>query len=312
MKLVEGVAKNPEMRQLPKNLTELIENIAEMIENQIADSDGDNKLVIGIGCAGSVSFEGQIQVSPNVSYLEGVKLVQQVSSAVKPFAKMKKNILLQNDVTAAAFGEYCFGSLPDNFCSDFIYLAFGTGIGAGRILEGKLQSGAHNFWGEVGHIQVSDSETETCGCGRRGCWEQLASGTALGKLATSYVETGRAPKLKKELEAEGIKGGVRGEDIGKFLQEKVHTIQNQDLRQECQQIIGELANWMAAGIKNLINICDPGCIVLGGGMLKLGENLLPVVVEKMRNSPGPNCDLIMSSNIDWGGALGAAEMARLQ
>ncbi len=305
---------NREVRPLPKTLEGIIADIAEMTENQLirCQKDDEKKLALGVGCAGTITSKGVVEGSPNIPQLVGADLKTLITSSIKPLAKLKKDVVVENDVTAAAFGESILG----NHGADFIYLAFGTGIGAGRILNGRLFKGANNFWGEAGHMQVSDREKEICGCGRTGCWEQLASGTALGRLAADFIKTGKAPELAKVLmERAGSKADttgakIKGEDIAEFLADDTPTPEKEAVREECRQILDELAGWMAVGIQNLISICDPGCIILGGGLLKLGEKLLTPLNQKLENTPGTDCPLYIGSDIEWIGALGACELAR--
>ena len=88
-------------------------------------------------------------------------------------------VIVENDANVAAWGEFRFGAGRGS--SDMLLITVGTGIGGGIVAGGQLFRGAHGFAAEVGHIIVEPGGPR-CGCGNQGCWEQVASGRAIGRL----------------------------------------------------------------------------------------------------------------------------------
>ncbi len=143
-----------------------------------------------------------------------------------------------NDVNAAAIGEGAFGAAKG--FSDFLCLTFGTGIGGGIILGGKVLRGSGGVAGEVGHL-ITHKDGLPCGCGGRGCYEQYASTTALvrdAKKVCPSCENGRIIFQEMAAGNTAVKGAV-----DKWIEE------------------------IACGLASLIHTFNPPCIVLGGGIM---------------------------------------------
>ena len=104
-------------------------------------------------------------------------------------------VILHNDAHAAALGEWYFGS--GQGCQDFVYVTVSTGIGGGIIANGQLLLGRKGLAGEIGHMQIQ-SDGPVCSCGQTGCWESLASGTALARLEAGKVVP--QPRLESAFE----------------------------------------------------------------------------------------------------------------
>ncbi len=296
IRLLEGKIQNPLIMPLPNNLAGLEEAICELSMEQI-DFESDRELTLGIGCAGTVGSDAGISVSPNITYLNGAHLLDRIVPEINKQAKLI-NALIENDAAASAYGEYCFGSLSPEEKNDFLFIAFGTGIGAGRIIDGKLYTGANNYWGEVGHMRITEKDTGLCGCGGTGCWEQLASGSALAGIVRQ-----KAPELVELFpEAE-----ITGKELKELL--KHH---NPEIKRKSQEVLDELSDWIARGMRNLICIEDPGYIVLGGGLMKMGDILLSAVSRSLQEVHGRKYEMGIAACLDFGGAMGAAELARIQ
>ena len=102
-------------------------------------------------------------------------------------------IFSQNDVNLAVFGEYEYGI--GKIYNNIIFLSWGTGIGGGIIIDGKLMIGKNGFAGEIGHILI-DPNGPLCNCGLFGCLESFVSGSALVKLAIDHINKGKHSLLK--------------------------------------------------------------------------------------------------------------------
>jgi len=182
---------------------------------------------LGIGVPGLITPEGVVKASPNMpgafNVPVGPQLREQLGIAVH----------VENDATMAAFGEWKAGAARG--AENAVMVTLGTGIGGGIVMSGKLQRGANGFAGEIGHMVVQRDGDE-CVCGRRGCWERYASGSALKMLS----------------------GGSSGEEV--FAAAVAGDA-------KALEVVDAYAQWIAVGLASLTNICDPEIIVLGGGVV---------------------------------------------
>jgi len=165
---------------------------------------------------------------------------------------------LGNDADCAAVGEYLYGSGRD--ARDFVVVTLGTGIGGGLILGGKLHTGMGSG-GEVGHLATHPGG-ELCNCGRQGCWERYASATALIRQTRAAMEAHPDSLLYAVAEENGAVDGrtcfaaaLRGDAAAKAV---------------CQNYVRELAY----GVVDLVNILQPECLALGGGVAAAPDQLL--------------------------------------
>ena len=138
---------------------------------------------------------------------------------------------------------------------------FGTGIGGGLAVDGRLVHGATGFAGEPGHMVV-DPDGPLCPCGQRGCWERYASGAGLAALARRAAEEGRAPGLASAVADASL---LRGEHVTALVAEGDAG---------ALAVFDEYAGWVALGVANLIVLLDPEVVVLGGGLIATGDELL--------------------------------------
>jgi glucokinase len=245
---------------------------------------------VGVGIAGLVDVKGILRFSPNLPTLTDVAVPQELEG------RLGVPIHVDNDANCAAWGEHQIGAgrgMPHMVC-----VALGTGIGAGLVIDGKLVRGGLGFAGEAGHMIV-DPEGPLCPCGRRGCWEQLASGTGLGRMARDAARAGR---LDRALElAGGQVGAVRGEHVGDAAQEG---------DPQALELLRSFAWWVAVGIANLVTLLDSTTVVVGGGLVEIGEPLLGPVREHYRglvmaNDQRPELRIVPAELGERAAAVGA-------
>src|SRR5438105_9397116 len=127
---------------------------------------------VGIGAAGMIDLDGVMRFAPNIAWRD-VALGPLVADALDIVA------YADNDANVAAWGEFRFGAGRGS--NDMLLVTVGTGIGGGIVAGGRLFRGAHGFGAEIGHIIVEPGGP-LCGCGNRGCWEQVAAGRAIDRL----------------------------------------------------------------------------------------------------------------------------------
>jgi glucokinase len=183
---------------------------------------------LGISCGGPLdSSRGLILSPPNLPGWDAVPVVSLLRE------KTGLPCFLENDANACALAEWRWGA--GRGYRDMAFLTFGTGLGCGLILNGRLYRGAGDLAGEVGHIRIAEDGPE--GYGKRGSWEGYCSGGGLTRL---YAElTGRTETGKRICEA-----AEAGEA-------------------DALKVIEISARYLGRGLALLIDILNPQCIVLG-------------------------------------------------
>jgi glucokinase len=155
------------------------------------------------------------------------------------------DVAVENDANATALAEHRWGA--GQGCRDMAFLTIGTGIGAGLILDGRLYRGRSDFAGEVGHT-VLLPDGPLCGCGKRGCLEALASGTAIGRIGTE--------RYREPVDAVEV---CRRARLGDAV---------------ALGIVDEAAQWMGLGIANLLQTLNLERVVLGTLAVSAGDLFL--------------------------------------
>lgn len=209
---------------------------------------------VGIAAAGLVEWgSGELVFAPNLAW-------RHVSLSSYLEAELKLPAVADNDNTAAAWGEYVFGA--GRGVTDLLLVGVGTGIGGGIVNGGRLFHGAHGFAAEIGHI-VMDPAGPLCGCGNRGCWEQLASGQAVVRAARAAVGA----------KADSTLTATTGGDPSKVTGVMV-TRAAQEGDEVSIAILAEVGRWLGVGIGGLVNILDPEIVVMAGGVAEAGDLVL--------------------------------------
>ncbi len=175
-------------------------------------------------------------------------------------------VYIDNDGNCAALGEALRGA--GKGAQNVVMVTLGTGVGGGLVIDGKLYTGTNNIAGEVGHMVIV-AGGEQCNCGRRGCLERYCAATAMIRMANEAMDgTAEESSLRELREANGkisAKDICDARDAGDALSNR---------------IFDKYCDYLACGLANLINILQPDCIVLGGGVSGYGDKLLTPVREK--------------------------------
>jgi len=274
----------------PTGQEAVLDAIAGVV-TELDDGHGGEVGAVGLGIAGLVDREGVLHVSPNLPGLRGVPVGDELHRRLQlPFR-------VDNDATCAAWGEHLAGAARG--ARDAVCVALGTGIGAGIVAEDELVRGAHGFGGEAGHMVV-DPRGPLCPCGRRGCWERFASGSGLGWIGREAAAAGRFDR-GVEL-AGGDAESVRGEHVTRAAAEG---------DEGALAVLRTFAGWVALGLGNLVTILDCSLVVIGGGLVEVGDLLLDPVREAFSAqvmAPEHRADVrIVAAELgEHAGAIGAA------
>lgn len=226
-------------------------SIPEMIRHLkvlATDPRFKGKLIgLGLGVPGPMDNKsGIIPFSPNLKGWEGVPLKRMLQKA------LRLPIRLANDANAAALGEKAFGQGRGK--SDFVYVTVSTGVGGGIVINGKLLEGKSFVAGEVGHMAVV-ADGETCGCGRKGCLEAYASGTAIARYANKSLSAKEKKKILKL-------------SSGEIVDAKTIGLAAKQGNRAALKVYERAAHYLGYGLANIINILNPEIIILGGGVWK--------------------------------------------
>lgn len=274
----------------------LIEAVAAEVTalRQVADGHGRTLEAVGLGLPGLVTSDGRLQASAHLPGAEGLAAAASLATVVGLPA------VVDNDATCAMLAEWRFGAA--RACDDVVLVTLGTGIGTGLVVAGRLVRGRHGFAGEAGHMVV-DPGGPPCPCGRRGCWERYASGEHLGHLGRLAVRRGEAPAVAAL--AGGDPEAVRGEHV---------TAAAAAGDVVARRLVADLAGWLALGLANLVALLDCRRIVIGGGLVLAGADLLgpletalhrPEVLGRGR----PPVEVVGAELGPRAGAVGAALLA---
>jgi predicted NBD/HSP70 family sugar kinase len=199
---------------------------------------------VGVGVPGIVDDDGTVRHAVNLG-IDGDPL----PFAARLSAELGVGVLVDNDLNVAALGAAHLAPRHDDRPVDLAFLALGTGLAAGLVLDGAVRRGSGGTAGEIGHVPV-DPAGPVCPCGQRGCLELYASGSAVDRLWPTT--SGRpAPVELFEAAAAGDQAAVEAR--------------------------GRYADAVAAAVRMLVLSVDVRTVVLGGGVAQLGEPLLVAV-----------------------------------
>lgn len=229
---------------------------------------------IGISCGGPLdSKRGIIMSPPNLPGWDNIKAVEFFENAtcIKTF--------LQNDANACAVAEWKYGA--GRGYSSMVFLTFGTGLGAGLIINGRLYSGANDNAGEIGHVRLTDSGP--VGYNKAGSAEGWCSGGGIAQIGRTAVEAGVAEgKSPRLLEAAGSVENITAKLIGDLAE-----TEGDRLCLDVYRICGEK---LGAALSIMIDILNPEIIVIGGIYMRSAALLskhITAVIEREVLSPCP-------------------------
>lgn len=235
-----------------------IERIIKTAESLLAQvqAQGDVVKAIGISCGGPLdSRAGLIQSPPNLPGWDNVPIVQMLEE------RFGLPVALCNDANACALAEYRFGAGKGT--RSMVFLTFGTGMGAGLILDGKLYVGANDNAGEVGHVRMA--EDGPVGYYKAGSFEGFCSGGGLAQLGASYAKealaSGRPCAFCK---SEGELGDITAKKLAEAAQAGDEVAKA--VWERCGEMLGR-------GLAILVDILNPECIVIGSIYQRSGELL---------------------------------------
>ncbi len=236
----------------------MIDRLIKMADN-ILDCPPD---AIGISCGGPLSSEkGVIMCPPNLPEWDNVEIVKQIQDHYGVPTK------LQNDANACAVAEWKFGA--GKGCKNMVFFTFGTGLGAGLILDGRLYSGTNDNAGEAGHIRLAPFGP--VGYGKKGSFEGFCSGNGIAQLGyTMALEQVQQGKYPAYFEPGFTAADVTAKSVA------VAADKGDPTALEVYRICGEQ---LGRGLSVIIDILNPEKIVIGS-VFQRSEQLIRPSMEK--------------------------------
>ena len=218
---------------------------------------------IGISCGGPLdSKKGMIYSPPNLPGWDNVPITKIFSD------EFGVETAIQNDANACALAEWLMGAGKGT--SNMIFLTFGTGMGSGLILNGKLYAGTNDLGGEVGHIRLAPDGP--VGFGKAGSFEGFCSGGGIAQLAKKMVV--------EKLNADKPVDFCPSLDLVSEIDAKMVFLAAQTGDPVANEIIGISANYLGQGLSILIDVLNPECIVIGS-IYARNEMLFQPLIEKV-------------------------------
>ena len=182
----------------------------------------------------------------------------------KPIAGVLENemgrpVFVENDSRAMTYGEYLCGVANNE--TNMLFINVGWGLGMGMILDGKLSYGKSGFSGEIGHFPLLNNN-QICHCGKIGCLETGASGSAIHRIFMEKLQAGRSSTLSEAYN--------KGEYI--HIEDILEAANEEDVL--AIEVVEEIGSTLGRAIAGLINIFNPELIVIGGNVAQTKEYLL--------------------------------------
>jgi glucokinase len=277
----------------------VLASVLDLIET-IRSQAPDGQLIsgVGLGTPGFVDSNGIIAGgAENLPGWEGTPLCSSIEERFGLTARAG------NDVTVAAWGEYCFGGRDD--LKNMVFIALGTGIGGGLILNGQLYEGTGGMAAEIGHICVDTGpDALQCNCGQRGCVERYASGVGLVDMALRIGRT-YTPSVSSTLHQLILNQPeiLTAEDVYRYVSrgDSLAILIHEAFCAKLARLCGILINTLA-----------PEAIIMGGGVLNAGDIIPEKVKELTARYAWPQMyqrvRFERSQLGSWCGAIGAAAL----
>lgn len=267
----------------------ILSDIAASLDAKLAEKNISRQQVkgAGLGVPGAVLEDRYVKPCVNLNGWGGDvagKLSELCGYPVKAV----------NDANAAALGEMWLGG--GKGCDNVVFVTLGTGVGGGIIVDGKLLSGVHGAGGEIGHIKLNPAETESCGCGKKGCLEQYASATGIVREAKRLLNESDEPSTLRRFE------NVSAKNVFDCAKEGDKLALN---------VVDFFADCLGRGLACISCVCDPQVFVIGGGVSAAGQIIIDAAAEAFCKYAFPAAEetsFVLASLGNDAGICGAARL----
>ena len=219
-------------------------------------------LGIGIGVAGIIDMPtGMMRESPNLPGWADYPVRSEIEQ------RLRTRVILENDASAAAFGETWLGAARG--ARNMGMITLGTGVGGGIVLDGRIWHGMNGMAGEFGHMTI-EPEGHLCKCGNRGCAEEYCSATAVVRMAREAIASGEAPGLAAAAYSDP-----------EFSAKALYNLAIQG-DEQARRIFRRVGKALGILLANLVNALNLEMYVVGGGVSSAWEAFSPSIFEELR------------------------------
>jgi len=277
-----------------RSMEEIIHDMGTLAKDAIADAglEVSDVEAIGIGSPGTPdNKEGLLVYSSNLPFNNAPmrKLIREV---------VDLPVYIDNDANCAAMAEAVAGAAKGT--KDSVTITLGTGVGAGVIVNGRIYSGFNQAGSEFGHTVLVSGGIQ-CKCGRKGCFEQYASATALARMTEEAAAANPDSVMNRLIEETGHSNA------------KIAFVAQREGDKVADEVIDKYTDYLADGLANAINTFMPEVLVVGGGVCNEGDPLLIPMREKTMSRPYfgpgvPRTEIRLAQMGNDAGIVGAAMM----
>ena len=258
--------------KVEKGAEEVLNRIITLLQRlyDLAKEKSINVIGIGVASPGVIDpvFGGVVGGAYNIPGWYGTPFMKVISE------KFNIDVFAHNDVTATVLAEYKYGAGVGK--KNIILAAFGTGIGGGIIINGKLYSGATGYAGEIGHM-IIHAGGYRCTCGAKGCWEEYASVRGIVRTAKNIMKAHNVNTL----------GNIRFNGERKITPPDIFSSAEKG-DPIALKIVDAVCKDTAIGVGSLINIFNPDLFIIGGGISKAGKIYLDGIKSKVADFTLPD------------------------
>ena len=292
-----GIEKVPtNVAQKPEGL---ISDLASLVEDVVGTAGLPKSQLeaVSIGAPGAVDPEhGVVYHAPNLGW-DAVPLGEMLEKL------LHVPVFVENDVNVGVVGEHALGA--GQGARELVGIFVGTGIGGGIISRGELYLGVRGAAAEVGHMIVQ-VDGPVCGCGNHGCIEALASRTAMERDVRAAIRAGQKSCVLKLME-DRAKVRMTSSIIQRALKRNDPVM---------RKVIKRAQDFLGIAVANVVNLLDPECVVIGGGIAeRLGESFVGPIRKTayqnfLRRHDAERVKIVPGMLGDNAGPLGAVVLAR--
>lgn len=277
-----------------ENTPEALEGLCRIISNFIKKTKIKTDKILNI----NINISGR--VNPELGYS-----FSHFNFSERPLAeilteKIGYQISIDNDTRAMTYGEFLRGCVKGE--KNIIFVNISWGVGIGIIIDGKIYTGKSGFSGEFGHVNVFDNEI-LCHCGKKGCLETEASGSALHRILLERIKKGASSILSNR---------INTCETPLTLDEIIAAVNKEDLL--CIEIVEEIGQKLGKHIAGLINIFNPELVIIGGTLSQTEDYITQPIKSAIRkyslNLVNKDSVIITSKLKGEAGVIGACMLAR--
>jgi len=259
-----------ETRTAERGYIEILDEFKTHVYQLFKTYDQEKLIKIGISCGGPLdSKKGIIKSPPNLPGWDNVPIIDIFKK------EFQVDVAIQNDANACAIAEWMMGAGMGT--QNMIFLTFGTGMGAGLILNGKIYAGTNDLGGEIGHIRMADEGP--VGFGKAGSFEGFCSGGGIAQLGKSLV----TQKLDSGEEVQFCQSAESIKDITAKSIFEAAIAGDKD----AMEIVKVSAEYLGKGLAILVDILNPECIVIGSIYARNEQIFRPLIEEVLKKEAIP-------------------------